>query len=920
MIDRLRTAGRRAAESPGWQLVLGGAILALAFPSRMPGAIGLAIVAGGLGVAVARLWPARPWWLRSPPPGAAGALVAAVVLALGVSTFWDALAAASPDWRMGDWGPQHAVLAKTMRSLPGWETPVWNHAVSTGDAPLELYPKLAYLIAGHLALALGLEGDLPRALMIVAVLVHLGIAVATAGLALRIAPWPLALVAGALALVDSGAIGEGGTVGLFHWAVLHSALALAFALVAALGILEALRRPRLAASVAIWLGTALACIAHPVGLLAVGAFVVGLAAVALLAGDLPPRRALAAIGHVALGVALGAASWMPLAERILAYGQHFPVPLQAPAQLVEALLQQPTPRTAFAMLTYAGYLGILAGLWSRRAAVVFVAATALVLLVGLCESPYLALDLAPGRMVARLAAERLAQLARPFVAAAGAYAIAVLAAQAAAAWRGASPRRRWVAAALIGVMAGAAAREAPALWHSAAARAERETQVFAADPEGRAQLASWAAARAAELRPDAWARAMFETDTHEHLHLTAITGLPSFHLGPQPDLLLRERIEDASPESLRRFDVRWVIAADRSPAHGDPATERRLGSFRICEVAGWDGRFARIERGEGAVRVTRLDDEAVEIDVDAAGPVLVALGTGYYPRWRARHASGAEEPVYALPSHPGAVLHVVSAWVAPGHTTFTVNGPLPSDGKGLPLTLLALLAAVAGAAVWSRTRWRVRALRRLARLRARLPRLARAGVRIGVPLALLALLLRGCRDELGPARALELGSGLRGTATVEARGPDGAWQACGYARLTGEYRCDGLLVAYDGMANLLNDAPPSWGFNTPAIAASAYVPGVAMRVRLRARLAGRYWMAASEGTASLAIEGEPERDVGRAIAEYADTGERSIELRAEVPVTRWELTFVGEDTLIAPGEHLRGPPEEPPPEVRAIRR
>ncbi len=80
--------------------------------------------------------------------------------------------------------------------------------------------------------------------------------------------------------------------------------------------------------------------------------------------------------------------------------------------------------------------------------------------------------------------------------------------------------------------------------------------------------------------------------------------------------------------------------------------------------------------------MTRLDDEAVEIEVVAEGPVLVALGTGYYPRWRARHASGVEERVYALPSRPGSSLHVVSAWVAPGRTTFTVDGGCRPTARG----------------------------------------------------------------------------------------------------------------------------------------------------------------------------------------------------------------------------------------------
>jgi hypothetical protein len=492
----LRSVGRGLARSPGWQLVLGAAVLALAFPSRMSGAVGLAMLGGALGVGIAIAWPQLPDWLRAPPARVATALVVAIVVVLGLSTFWETLTV-SPDWQMGDWGPQHAALARVMPSLPGLETPVWNHAVGTGDAPLELYPKLAYVVTGHAALALGLEDDLPLAMMVVAVLVHLALAVATALIAMRVAPRPIALVVGALAVVESGAVAHGGTVGLFRWALLHSAMSLAFWMIAALGILGALRRPRTSSAVAIWIGTALACATHPAGLLAAAAGIVALAAVALLASDVPPRRALVAIGHVALGIALGAAAFLPLAARILEYGQHFPNGLRTPAKLLEDLLAWPSPVTAFAMVSYAGYLGIIAGLWSRRASAVYISATALVLLVGLCDVAYLAFDLAPGQGVARLGTERLAQLARPFVAAAGAYGLSIFLGQVIAGWRGASRGRRLIAAAVIGIMSGALARALPPFWQSASARAYAESRVLAPDPAGRAQLASWGAARAA---------------------------------------------------------------------------------------------------------------------------------------------------------------------------------------------------------------------------------------------------------------------------------------------------------------------------------------------------------------------------------------------------------------------------------------
>lgn len=918
--DRARTAVASVARSPGGQLVALGVVLALLFPAHATGAIGLTLIAAGLGVAVARTWPYAPAWLREPPAGIATAIGVTIIIVAGLATFQEALTQ-RPDWPLGDWGPQHAVLARIMPSLPGLDVPVWNHALSTGDAPLELYPSLTYLVTGHLASLLGLEHDLPRALMIVAVLVHVAIAVATMLLAARVAPRPIAVGAGMVALVDSGAIAHGGTVGLFEWALLHSAMALALAAFAALGVLAALRRPRLAASLTIWIATALATAAHPAGLLAAAAAIVALGAVALLAADVPPRRALVAMGHVALGVALGAWAWMPLAERILAYGQHFPNAVRSPGKLLEDLLASPLPVTSYALLAYAGLLGIVAGLWSRRAPVVYVSATALVLLAGMCDVPYLAYDLAPGQAVARLGTERLAQLARPFLAAAGAYAIWILARSAITAWRTASPRHRLVAAAVIGVMSAAVVRVAPSVWFQAAQRASDRAQTSAPDPAGRYALTLWAHGQARQLGPHTWARALFEQDTHEQMHLTAETGLPVLHDGWLPDLLLRERLEDTSEASLRRFNVRWVIGVDKAPSLGDPATEITFGRYRIREVAAWDGAFARIERGAGDVVVHRLDDRAVEIEVTGTTePVLVALGTGYYPRWRAVHASGVAEPVYAHPAIPGGKLHVVAAWVAPGRTTFTVDGPLPSDGDGRWPSLLALLVALAVTITWSVARWRRAVLRRFARARRRLPRAAALAARVGVPVVAIGLLARGCAEDRAVTDSLELGSGVRATATVDARPAGGAWRRCAYHRIEGVHACPGLVVAMDGMTALLNDAAPSWGFNTPGIIATPTGHDVEVRIRVRARLAGTYWTAVSHGTATLEVEDDAPRVISRDVLVYGDAGERVVELRAKLPASgplAW--TFVHERTLVPPRPFLAAPPVEAPPAVRAIR-
>ena len=108
--------------------------------------------------------------------------------------------------------------------------------------------------------------------MIVAALTHLELALTTVALAMRVASKPIAVVIGLFWLVDSGAISHGGTVGLFHWALLHSAFAHLFSMIAALGILAALRRPRLGASITIWVGIAISTAAHPAALITTATF------------------------------------------------------------------------------------------------------------------------------------------------------------------------------------------------------------------------------------------------------------------------------------------------------------------------------------------------------------------------------------------------------------------------------------------------------------------------------------------------------------------------------------------------------------------------------------------------------------------------------------------------------------------------
>ncbi|MEZ4365773.1 MAG: LysM peptidoglycan-binding domain-containing protein [Kofleriaceae bacterium] len=152
------------------------------------------------------------------------------------------------------------------------------------------------------------------------------------------------------------------------------------------------------------------------------------------------------------------------------------------------------------------------------------------------------------------------------------------------------------------------------------------------------------------------------------------------------------------------------------------------------------------------------------VELVADEPALVALGTGWYPRWRARAADGRAVPVYACPATDGGALRVPCAWLAPGQTTFTVDGALPSDGAGRWLAWLALALALAIVGAWSRRPWRRRCLRAWARLRARtrgLGRRARVIAAIAIAIGLAGGALVGSR---APTSHLQVGTGLRPTA------------------------------------------------------------------------------------------------------------------------------------------------------------
>jgi hypothetical protein len=183
-----------------------------------------------------------------------------------------------------------------------------------------------------------------------------------------------------------------------------------------------------------------------------------------------------------------------------------------------------------------------------------------------------------------------------------------------------------------------------------------------------------------------------------------------------------------------------------------------------------------------------------------------------------------------------------------------------------------------------------------------------------VPVVVLVLLVKGCATSSHqPADAFLVGSGVRGTATVEARVPNGAWIECDYERIRGEYDCPGLATVTDVTANLVSDAPPSWPFISPAVQASAYGPHVEVRIRRGMRLAGRYW-AGSSHPATIAIGGREEALPARTTETFElDDGEREVVWQAEIPFPQAvDMTLVRTEAIDPPRPYLVPPPEQPP--------
>ena len=444
---------------------------------------------------------------------------------------------------------------------------------------------------------------------------------------------------------------------------------------------------------------ALGAACHPSTVLFVGTWIVALLAAMPFAPQIRTRRVMLLALHVAIGTAASAWVWWPFMQRVFEYGLPFAFRLPSLGGIVEEVLfALRAPATSFALVLGLGIVGVLFGLAARRPAPLVTAATIVALLLADSDAPYLLSGVAETRAFTRLQPFRFLALARPLLFAQAAYALDLALAGFRARVRPFPTTSRPWRVAVGGVLLLVVLRGAVPYAMNRVAEVRGRTQSEVPDPAGFRALVDWAGTQVGDRLPGRFARLMYQGDSDSNWihHVAAETGLPVFFLDESsPVGVGRERIEDSSADSLRRFDVRWIASKGEPPTLGDPATERRFGRYYVREWPEWDGKFARVERGAGEVIVTDLRNQKIEVELrNTDRPALVALGTGYYPRWRAHLDGGREVPIYAEPSVAEGWSRVPAAWIPPGRATFTPDGPIPSDGGGRVAAVAAVLLAL----------------------------------------------------------------------------------------------------------------------------------------------------------------------------------------------------------------------------------
>lgn len=771
----------------------------------------------------------------------------------------------------------------------------WLTRAAPGDPTLDLYPTLAHRGVAWLARALGRERETARLLVSIVSGAYVAVALGIARTAVRIgAPWPAALGVALLSLLDIGTDFTWGTQPVFRYAFLPSTLSVASLLHALPALFDLHRRPSRARFALAGSGVALSAALHPLALvIACALALVWAFSLAFSAPSSRPARG-AALLATALGVAASAWLWLPASMRVFAYGVHYGTPQISLDLALLRMALGALPDGGWMILVALAWLAALLSLFTRgRSEAQVLASLSLLLLASYTETPFVELGLAPSSASVRWQAFRIGAAIKPF-----SYVLGALAMGSAAQLHALVRARPARARALRGFAALAMVAVAVAGHRGVSSglrdlERERLEDMVGPPSAAREDIAAlrYRLARDQQLRPGGrllmicGLTCVWELYAFARERADGSAGIEMALSQPAPaGWLLRDQLRTTTPENLRRFGVRWVVAPSRELLPGgDEGLDRRFGTLWLRAVPGWDGSIAHISRGAGSVRAEIVPGEGLDVTLEGTTEAaFVELGTPYYPRLVAKDARSVDVPVYAMPvGAPGAddpnptFEHAAAMWLRPGTTRLRADRPLGSDLAGLPLSLIAGALALALAHPRSRAR-----LAPLARRLASSRRLAPAVV--GLMLTLVVALLVRLRS--GPADALRFAAALPTARVFVLDG--GGQRACIPDRLGRSFRCPDGASLRTTISYTLHDWHVGWPAPAPAIEIARPRERARYLVELDGQpLEGPYFLQCERCTATL-------RDSNGAVAGRIGAPTQRLSMFVDAP--RLELRASGE--------------------------
>jgi hypothetical protein len=577
----------------------------------------------------------------------------------------------------------------------------WTHLLQGGDSVTDLYPFLFDLLVTliHKALPFPLRATYT----VIVVLLLIGRSAAVFYLCRRFAG---PLLSGAIAvsvLCDSGVdIWDGGTHSAVFWGLMHSQLSLTLAVVALRlsgDLLDQVSGPRLWACALV---TALAAVAHPIGVFFMAVWLVSLA-VATLFRATEARPPLWTGAAVALGLALAAVLVVP---EVRALGQHgfsaaFPgLDYRAAGSLLVRGLQ---PSSGFGFAIGLGLLAIGAAATGRQLYLLAAAIASLLLFAYLLAPLSVQVrlfdflpSLAEGQPRRNTGLLKLTAL--PAIAWLVSLAFAHLPKVGSLAPRAVVGRGVVLALLLLG--------PGRALWVGADEQSHGINRAFDRPPElvfgtrvapDEQAVFDWVAAqRKQDPGPTLWRVALNWPRRWRHtLWASGLrTGVPLVDFGWVSGNFLAYRPREFSVAGMRDWAVRYVLTED--PATPMPGATQvfQSGGIWVWQVPGYDGQSVVAPPGV-QIQGLRFEPDRIRFVVAGAPPAGAPLRirTAWFPAWRARQA-GKSIPVTAQLPRPDAKPRQEQLAIVAGNgeVVLACEGVMPGR---LPGALISLAAAAA---------------------------------------------------------------------------------------------------------------------------------------------------------------------------------------------------------------------------------